>query len=101
MERTASRTGVSVVGYFVIPSEAGNPDLCWCVQKLRSLTSFGMTKAVFQECQKQPATGVSVLENHLGDRLLFRVRNRERCVLDAKLRGEFSCFAVEGHSRTP
>ena len=29
----------------VIPSEARNPGLCWRVQKPRSLTSFGMTKA--------------------------------------------------------
>jgi hypothetical protein len=34
-----------MVGYFVIPSEARNLGSCRYLQKPRSLTAFGMTKA--------------------------------------------------------
>jgi len=46
--RPANRVQLSqrqLVGYFVIPSKARNPGLRWRMQKPRSLTSFGTTKA--------------------------------------------------------
>jgi len=45
--------GLGCLDYFVIPSEARNPGLCWRVQKPRSLSLFGMTNAVSGRQKRQ------------------------------------------------
>src|SRR5271165_5678089 len=45
--------------------------------------------------------GASILKNHLRDRLLLSVRNRQGGILHSKPHGELARLPVEGHGRAP